>query len=336
MSVKWLRLHVAVLDNPKVQLLPIELRWRWIEVLCLSAENNGVIPSLRNAAFRLRITEAEMEQILESLQSAGLVDSEEGFRPHDWDAWQYRDSTNALRQQMFRERQKKGNVTETGDNGSQTGRNALRNDQIQIQNTDTDNKKTIQKSSAAKASGVLKEIESDFTEFWAAYPRREGKLAALKAYAKARQSVDKTRLHEAAVAYANRRAGEDPKFTPHAATWLNRGSWEDIPPSSEPSAAGPREVPKEEAASNFEIFWQAFPRKDNRDSTFAVYCEAVKWVQPDEICTAAKMLRKEADANQAFAPPHANSWLMENFISRRRILVDKKSSMWKNGIASVA
>lgn len=59
------------------------------------------------------------------------------------------------------------------------------------------------------------------------YPRKEGRLAALKAIEKALKTVDYEVLLEAVTAYAAAREGQDRKFTPHPATWFNQGRWED-------------------------------------------------------------------------------------------------------------
>ncbi len=82
-----------------------------------------------------------------------------------------------------------------------------------------------------------------FQRFWAAYPRKVGKKAAETAYAKAWQLV-RARLaegsgaeggeahgflHGRAKAYSASPAGQAGKFTPHPATWLNQGRYDDDP-----------------------------------------------------------------------------------------------------------
>jgi hypothetical protein len=72
---------------------------------------------------------------------------------------------------------------------------------------------------------------SGFEQFWSVYPRKTGKLAAEKAYAKAIECLRATpeEILEVARRYAEERRGADPKFTPHPATWLNQGRWSDAP-----------------------------------------------------------------------------------------------------------
>lgn len=73
-------------------------------------------------------------------------------------------------------------------------------------------------------------LRSEFERWWTAYPRKVGKKDALKAYRRARREVDATRLVAGAEREAAKlRAGTEPKFIPHPATWLNGGRWEDEP-----------------------------------------------------------------------------------------------------------
>ncbi len=66
-----------------------------------------------------------------------------------------------------------------------------------------------------------------FDEFWAAFPRKRAKLAALKAYAKALKLTTAAKILDSAKRYAADRAGQDEVYTKHAATWLNAGCWAD-------------------------------------------------------------------------------------------------------------
>jgi len=69
-----------------------------------------------------------------------------------------------------------------------------------------------------------------FEQFWAAYPRKVAKEAARRAFAKA---IEAGASHAALMAgverYRAERAGQDPKYTKHPATWLNAGCWQDEP-----------------------------------------------------------------------------------------------------------
>jgi hypothetical protein len=77
-----------------------------------------------------------------------------------------------------------------------------------------------------------------FVRFWAAYPRRQGKGQARKAWAKAIKTADPEVIIERAGRFAALRGNEDPKFTPHPSTWLNGERWDDVP-DPEPREPGP-------------------------------------------------------------------------------------------------
>jgi hypothetical protein len=76
------------------------------------------------------------------------------------------------------------------------------------------------------------ELAEGFERFWSAYPRKVAKEAARKAWAKAiKGGVELETLIAGAQRYAAERAGQDPKFTKHPATWLNAGCWQDEMPA---------------------------------------------------------------------------------------------------------
>ncbi|MDO5866000.1 MULTISPECIES: hypothetical protein [Paenarthrobacter] len=68
----------------------------------------------------------------------------------------------------------------------------------------------------------------DFMDWYMAYPRKEARAAAEKAYIKARSKAS----HEVLVAGAERYAADpnrEGQFTKLPATWLNNGCWDDEP-----------------------------------------------------------------------------------------------------------
>ena len=88
-------------------------------------------------------------------------------------------------------------------------------------------------------TGETVEIEKDkgdaliqrdeFDEWYATYPRKKGRGAAAKAYAKARKQATADQLTDglaAAVTDWTRRATK-PEYIPHPATWLNQQRWLD-------------------------------------------------------------------------------------------------------------
>ena len=71
----------------------------------------------------------------------------------------------------------------------------------------------------------MNERTSDFDGFWAAYPRRVGKLDALKAYGKARTQASAAEILNGVRRYiANKPTYAD---WAHPGTWLRAGRWMD-------------------------------------------------------------------------------------------------------------
>jgi len=74
---------------------------------------------------------------------------------------------------------------------------------------------------------VQKMFERSFEEFWETYPRKSGKGAAKKAFAKAFETAG-AKVVEGAKRYAtDPNLPFDKNFIPHPATWLNQERWED-------------------------------------------------------------------------------------------------------------
>lgn len=89
-----------------------------------------------------------------------------------------------------------------------------------------------------------------FGEFWVCYPRRRQIEKAKQAWCDALdRGADPDLIIKAAKAFAGERKGEDPRYTPYPATWLNAGSYEDQPDE----AGGPYRNPED--ASGYHEDW---------------------------------------------------------------------------------
>lgn len=81
-SYYWIKLYHEILDDPKMGRLPDRAWRRCIELFLLAgdAEQDGALPSLEDIAWRLNISEAELSEDLQILESAGLIvqDNETG------------------------------------------------------------------------------------------------------------------------------------------------------------------------------------------------------------------------------------------------------------------
>jgi hypothetical protein len=74
---------------------------------------------------------------------------------------------------------------------------------------------------------------TDFDTFWAQYPRKVGKIAGKKAFDKAIKLTTLECLLQGIELLKRETAGKKIDFTPHPATWLNDGRWDDEPAKQE-------------------------------------------------------------------------------------------------------
>jgi biotin operon repressor len=102
---------------------------------------------------------------------------------------------------------------------------------------------------------ITKDSIVGFESFWLACPRRVGKEAARKAYAKARKLASDADLLAGIRRYAASRAGQDEQYTVHPATWLNQGRWADEPAGGQQQNQPRREMTREEQLEASRRFW---------------------------------------------------------------------------------
>ena len=80
----------------------------------------------------------------------------------------------------------------------------------------------------------------EFDKFWAQYPRKVGKIAAKTAFDKALRITTLDRILAGIAVLRIETAGKEIDFTPHPATWLNAGRWDDEPKqSTKPATTSP-------------------------------------------------------------------------------------------------
>jgi hypothetical protein len=106
------------------------------------------------------------------------------------------------------------------------------------------------------AARTRKAYTAAFESWWAAYPRKVGKTAAFKAYQRAVPHLAPERLLEVTKRFASSPAGRAGIYTPHPASWLNAGRYNDDPAEWQrtesqstrtPHVSDPREQQKNDA-----------------------------------------------------------------------------------------
>jgi hypothetical protein len=109
---RWFRFYAEALDDPKVQKLDGDTFKAWVNLLCLTAKNSGVLPAIDDIAFALRIDVNGARTLVERLLNATLIDKLSGgvggarYAPHGWQERQYKSDTSTDRVKRFRQRSK--------------------------------------------------------------------------------------------------------------------------------------------------------------------------------------------------------------------------------------
>jgi hypothetical protein len=190
----WFRYYTEALDDPKVQNLEPSLFKTWVNLLCVACKYDGVIEK-RNVSFALRCEKTVANEQVFALIEHGLFDDlGDIISPHNWGNRQYPSDTSTERVKRFRKQKRNGVETPI-----------------------------VEKSRV--------DIYGRFAELWIAYPKKQSKKTAEKAYARALKEVS----HDAIMVGLERSKRSDSrfrelKFTPLLATWLNSGGWGDEPP----------------------------------------------------------------------------------------------------------
>lgn len=89
---------------------------------------------------------------------------------------------------------------------------------------------------------LVADDDVQFTRFWLAYPRKDAKLAARKAWTKLNPDVALVDLMIHALIWqilAHRWDRDKKEYAPHAATWLNGRRWEDEGPTPDRTLLSP-------------------------------------------------------------------------------------------------
>ena len=131
-SDPWLRFYVRTLNNPKVQRLPGSIFKGWVNLLCLAKETDGVLPTVDDISFRLRLSKSKAESLLSTLKTSGLID---GDRMHDWDDFQYSSDSSTERVKRHRERnmERSSNVSSNVSETVQSRVDKIREDKTRVE-----------------------------------------------------------------------------------------------------------------------------------------------------------------------------------------------------------
>lgn len=178
--MRWFRLYDDVLNDPKVQRLDGDTFKFWINMLCIASKRGGVLPSIEDMAFEMRVSVLVCTMKIDALKTAGLVDGDKRLRPHGWEKRQYKSDTSTERVKRFRERSSNVAVTvdETGPDTDTETEQKQRNKRV-IMPRGTRLSETWVPSeddlSFARQLGVDGNSEAErFRDYWIAQPGQKG------------------------------------------------------------------------------------------------------------------------------------------------------------------
>lgn len=198
MAHAWFRFYHDAVNNPKVQRLSAPVFRFWINALCLSAANDGWLPSVLDLKFSLRLSEAQLSDFIGQLILCNLFDKEEqGIRPHNWNKRQFKSDCSTDRVKRFR------NVSETANE------------------TPPEQNRTEQSITEQKVASPR------FDEFWLVCPRKIGKDAAERAWVDALKHEEAEAIIAAMRGFAGLSKDTPDRFIAAPGKWLSERRWMD-------------------------------------------------------------------------------------------------------------
>ena len=222
-DVKWIKLDVSIFDDDKIkEIRSMEngdsIALLWIFLLCIAGKKNDngflyLTPEIpytdemisRNSNIPLEIVKEGLAKF-EELELIEIIN--DITKLSNWSKWQAVDGLEKIREQN---RKRKAEERARKKNAQQP-------------------KEPTEKEPSP--------MERRFAAFWAAYPKKVGKGAAEKSFAKYKPDDELTARMIQAVQAARRSdqwQKDGGQYIPNPATWLNQKRWEDeIQPAAAP------------------------------------------------------------------------------------------------------
>lgn len=235
-EIKWIKLATDIFENRKIKQIEKmpegdSIIVIWLKILCLAGTINdsGLIYLTREVPYTDDMLAAQFDRPLSTVRLAlatfekfGMIEIVDDFLLlPSWEKYQNLETLEKIREQTrqrvaaYREKQKQKLPCNVTGNVTVTLRNATEEER------DIDNN-----------------ICSSFDAFWANYPRKVAKQAALKAYTKLAPNEDLFNTMLTALARqieSEEWQRDNGRYIPYPATWLNGRRWEDEADEEQPS-----------------------------------------------------------------------------------------------------
>lgn len=209
-------------SDPKLRMCSIAARGLWAEMLALMQEGvpyghlliSGRAPTDAQLAVLAGMPADHLPELLGELEAA--------------DVFSRTRADVIYSRRMVRDEKKARTAQKNGKDGGNPS--LCKNKEISSSDNQQDNQRDKpQKLDTRSHKEKDISLESDFPDWYAAYPRHVGRGQAERAYVTARKAADAETLISAARSFAEQSRSQDPKFIPHPATWLNGQRWLDVP-----------------------------------------------------------------------------------------------------------
>jgi hypothetical protein len=175
-----------------------------------------------------------------SLQEVGLLEAVEGgFMVRSWTKWNK--SAEEIGKLLARDRERKARNDAENATNSVWNPTGIRLDSELQSSTEQNSTEQNSKEKGTVHAARSRQLANDFDEWWAIYPKKQGKEAARKKYLTIRKTVEAETLLAGVRQYALLKAGEDKQFVKMPAGWLGDGRWLD---EHDSSSAGSASAPK--------------------------------------------------------------------------------------------
>lgn len=250
----WFRFYVEAIHDRKLRRLKVEHRWLWVVILAAARQScipGWLLISEREplaaddladmAALPLR----QVQQGLKAIEEAGMIEVDRdlrAWRVPAWDRRQYESDRSTDRTAQWRREHppSNGDVTayrtakERPSNVDVTA--IVTPPENREQRTETEKVKPTVNGSTHRAVSARNDSAPDgagvsFQRFWDAYPRKQARQDAEKAWTKAvtKGHADPALLRERLASQIQvwEAEGRPVDKYPYAATWLNGRRWED-------------------------------------------------------------------------------------------------------------
>lgn len=254
----WFRVYSRMVHSPKIGRLtddgitpqPGEAKMaRLVKLWCLTCENGGVLPSVADTAFLLRMSEEEVRRTFDALKAEGWLDeSPDGLTPHDWQEHQRSSDSSTERVREHREKKRYMKQGETvsvtgdavsGETGEKRSIPVSETSQIRVEKREIREEENIVPfpRSASRASSPLVDR---FQEIALRYPNPTGVDAAARQWISMLDTgeIDEGNVEDVFTGLdrwlVSATAKEDGgKFMPSLKRWMEERRWKDAPRPAE-------------------------------------------------------------------------------------------------------